>query len=81
MVIEISCVEVWREISNYVDGATDPELRARMEAHFKVCKHCSAVLDGTRNVVKLIADDAEFVVPSNLGQSIYRKLNAQLGKS
>jgi putative zinc finger protein len=81
MVIEISCVEVWREVSNYIDEATDPELRARMEAHFKVCKHCSAVLDGTRNVVKLIADEAEFVVPSNLGQSIYRKLNAQLGKS
>jgi len=47
MVIEISCVEVWREISNYIDEATDPELRDRMEAHFKVCRHCSAILDGT----------------------------------
>ena len=26
-VIEISCVEVWREISNYVDGDLDPECR------------------------------------------------------
>jgi hypothetical protein len=81
MVIEISCVEVWREISNFIDEATDPELRSRMEAHFKVCKHCSAILDGTRNVVKLIADDAEFEVPSSLGQRIYAKLDAQLGKS
>jgi len=81
MVIEISCVEVWREISNYVDEATDHELRSRMEAHFKVCKHCSAVLDGTKNVVKLIADGAEFEVPSNLGKRIYGKLDRQLGKS
>ena len=81
MVIEISCVEVWREISNYVDEATDPELHSRMEAHFKVCKHCSAVLDGTRNVVKLISEGAEFEVPSNLGKRIYGKLDRQLGKN
>src|SRR5882672_8312624 len=49
--IEISCVEVWREISNYLDEEISPELRERMEAHFKTCAHCTAVLDGTRNVV------------------------------
>ena len=81
MMIEISCLEVWREISSYIDDGVDPELRARMEAHFKVCKHCSAVLDGTKNVVKLIADGAEFEVPSNLGKRIYTKLDRQLGKS
>jgi len=81
MVIEISCLEVWREVSNYVDDALEPELRSRMEAHFKVCKHCSAVLDGTRNVVKLVADEAEFEVPAGFGSRLYAKLNARLGKS
>ena len=81
MVIEISCLEVWREISNYIDDALDPELRARMEAHFKVCKHCSAVLDGSKNVVKLIADGAEFKMPHDLGKRIYSKLDKQLGAS
>jgi hypothetical protein len=81
MVIEISCLEVWREISNYIDDALEPELRSRMEAHFKVCKHCSAVLDGTRNVVKLIADEAEFEVPTSFGSGLYSKLNASLGKT
>ena len=81
MVIELSCVEVWREISNYIDETTDPELRDRMEAHFRVCTHCSAVLDGARNVVRLIADDAEFEVPSDLGERIYGKLDHQLGRS
>jgi Putative zinc-finger len=81
MVIEISCLEVWREISSYIDDGVDPELRARMEAHFKVCKHCSAVLDGARNVVRLIADGAEFEVPARLSNRIYGKLDRQLGKS
>jgi len=78
MVIEISCLEVWQEISSYIDNGVDPELRARMEAHFKVCRHCSAILDGTRNVVKLIADGAEFEVPQSLRSRLYAKLDAQL---
>ena len=81
MVIEISCTEVWREISNYIDDAVDPELRARIEAHFKVCKHCTAVLDGTRNVVKLVADEAEFEVPVEFGSRLYSRLNASLRKA
>jgi hypothetical protein len=81
MVIEISCLEVWREISNYIDDAVEPALRSRMEAHLKVCKHCSAVLDGTRNVVKLVADEAEFEIPAGFGSRLYAKLNSRLGKS
>lgn len=73
-VIEISCVEVWREISNYIDATIDPELLARMEVHFKECAHCTAVLDGTRNVVKLLADGVEYDVPQGFGQRLYSKL-------
>jgi hypothetical protein len=72
--IEISCVEVWREISNYIDHGIDPELRARMEAHFKVCAHCTAVLDGTKNVVKLVADGVEYELPAGFSQRLYSKL-------
>ena len=80
MMIEITCTEVWREISNYIDDSVDPELRARMEAHFKVCKHCTAVLDGTRNVIKLVVDEAEFEVPAGFGARLYSKLYTGLGK-
>jgi anti-sigma factor RsiW len=73
-VIEISCLEVWREISNYVDQDVAPELRARMEAHFKSCAHCKAVLDGTRNVVKLVADGVEYELPAGFSQRLYSKI-------
>ncbi len=73
-VIEISCLEVWRELSNYVDAEVGPELRARMEAHFKACAHCTAVLDGTRNVVKLVADGIEYELPEGFSQRLYSKI-------
>ena len=73
-VIEISCLEVWRELSNYVDDGVAPELRARMEAHFKSCAHCKAVLDGTKNVVKLVADGVAYELPSGFSDRLYRKI-------
>ena len=69
-VIEISCLEIWKEISNFIDHSVEPELRARMEAHFRVCAHCTAVLDGTRNVVKLVAVGVEYLVPDGFGRRL-----------
>ena len=72
--IEISCVEVWREISNYLDGDISPELRERMEDHFKACAHCTAVLDGTRNVVGLVGDGRLFEIPDGFSKRLYKKV-------
>jgi anti-sigma factor RsiW len=76
--IEIDCVEVWRQISDYLDGELDAGLRASMSAHFKDCAHCSAILDGTRNVVKLVGDGRAFEIPANASQRFYKKLNDHL---
>jgi len=72
--IEINCPEVWREISNYVDNDVALELRTRMEAHLKACAHCKAVLDGTRNVVKLVADGVEYDLPEGFSKRLYEKI-------
>ena len=80
MVVEISCEEVWREISNYLEDEISAEMRARMEEHFKGCKHCTAVLDGTRNVVQLVGDARAFEVPAGFSNRLYRKLNHRLGR-
>ena len=76
--IEIDCVEVWRQISNYVEGEVDASLRASMASHFKDCAHCSAILDGTRNVVKLVGDGRAFEIPASASQKFYKKLNDHL---
>ena len=73
-VTEMSCEEVWREISNYVDDEVPSELRVRIEAHLKTCAHCTAVLDGTRNVVKLVADGVEYELPAGFSQRLYGRI-------
>ena len=60
----VSCEAVWREISNYLEDDMDPGLRSAMEEHFRSCQHCTAVLEGTRNVIRLYGDDRMFELPS-----------------
>ena len=76
--IEIDCEEVWRQISNYLDDEIDPGLRAIMASHFKDCAHCSAILDGTRNLVKLVGDGKAFEIPAGASRRFYAKLEDHL---
>ena len=77
-IIEIECAEVWRQISGYLDDEVDPGLRAMLAAHLKACAHCSAVLDGTRNVVKLVGDGRAFEISSSVSERFYQKLKDHL---
>lgn len=70
----VSCEQVWQEISDYLEGELSPQLRAAMEAHFRECRRCTAVLDGTKNVVHLYADDRLVELPAGFSVRWQRKL-------
>ena len=72
--VEISCLEVFRQISNFIEGELEPQLRARLEAHFKDCAHCSAVIDGARNVVRLVGDGKTFDLPPGFSDRLKKRL-------
>jgi hypothetical protein len=79
-IVEISCAEVWLEISNFVDGEVEPELKARMERHFRNCKLCTAVLDGTRNTVRLLTDGDWYPLPEGFGKRLFQRISSEAGK-
>ena len=70
----VNCEHVWKEISNYLDGEVDAELRIAMETHFAQCKHCTAVLDGSRNVVQLYGDDRLYELPAGFSRRLQHRL-------
>ncbi len=76
----VNCEHVWKEISNYLEGDVSPELRAAMEAHFRECRHCTAVLDGTRNIVHLYADDRLIELPAGFSKRWQSKLAESMSR-
>jgi len=79
-IVEISCFEVWRRISDFVDDDVEPELKQRLEFHFGRCKHCKALLDGTRNVVALVGDDHAFELPRETSERITSALQRRIAE-
>ena len=75
--MKISCQEVWREASNYLEDDLTPELRARIEQHLKDCAHCSAIVDGTRNVVELVCGDRAFALPQGFSKRLSQRLSSR----
>jgi len=71
----LSCKEVWREISNYLDEEITGDLAARMKEHFKSCKRCTAILDGTRNVMRLVGEDAVLELPRGFSDRLEQKFD------
>ena len=73
----VNCEEVWREVSNYLDGEVEPGLRTAIEEHVRGCKPCAAVLEGTRNVIHLYGDERMLEVPLGFGRRLERRLSEE----
>ncbi|MEI9969669.1 MAG: zf-HC2 domain-containing protein [Terracidiphilus sp.] len=72
--MRIECKHVWQYISAYIDGEVDADLRAEIDKHLETCEICSAVLDSTRNVVVLYADDRVFELPTGFSERLHERL-------
>jgi hypothetical protein len=70
----LNCEQVRHEISNYVDGDVNAELRSSMDEHFKTCARCSSVVAGVRNVVQLYGDERMLEVPAGFGRRLEKRL-------
>jgi anti-sigma factor RsiW len=73
--MKIDCKHVWQHISAYIDGDVDAVLRAEIDRHLEHCEICSAVMDSTRNVVVLMADDRVFEIPAGFSERLHQRLD------
>jgi hypothetical protein len=74
----MTCQEVWANLSEFIDGETNPILRRLMEQHLESCRHCMAVVDGTRNVVRLAADERSFGMPEGFSGRVRSRIQEHL---
>ena len=78
--MNLQCKHVWQHISGYLDQQLDPELLAAVERHLETCEVCSAVLDSTRNILVLTADDRTYELPIGYSERLHQRLAAAIGR-
>jgi anti-sigma factor RsiW len=74
----MTCKEVWREISNYIDDAVSPEMREELELHLAYCRHCTAILDAVHNIIILVADGRTFSLPVGFSDRLKARIEQEL---
>jgi predicted anti-sigma-YlaC factor YlaD len=77
--LEISCVEVRRELSNYLEEDVKLPLRERIDAHVARCGGCRAVYDGVRNVIQLCSGGEVLELPKGFSERFYARLTGTTG--
>ena len=78
MLSDIRCEEVRREISNYIEDDLPAELRVRLEGHLQGCAQCVAILEGARNVMRLVRDEKFSLVPEGFSKRLRTKWSSRL---
>ena len=76
--MKLNCKHVWMYISDYIDNSVDPELRLQIERHLEHCEICSAILDSTRNILYLTADDRTFTLPIGFSERLHARISGEL---
>jgi anti-sigma factor RsiW len=74
----MTCRDVWREVSNYIDNSISAEARAELELHLSQCRHCTAIIDGIHNVIVLVADGRTFSLPAGFSSRLKARLSREL---
>ena len=74
----LNCRHVWDHISEYIDNTLDPQVRAEVERHLATCEICSAIIDSTRNIIVLMADDRVFELPLDFSKRLHARLDEVL---
>ena len=77
--MNLECKHVWQHISGYLDHQLDPELLAAVQQHLETCEVCSAILDSTRNILVLTADNRTYELPVGYSERLHERLAAVLG--
>ena len=76
MVLE--CKHVWNYISEFLDDSLPPKTRELVQNHLENCEICSAILDSTRNILIITADDRVFELPAGYRERLHARLAREL---
>jgi predicted anti-sigma-YlaC factor YlaD len=74
----LSCAEFLAEFGDYVEQASSPQVRARLEEHLQECKTCQVIVDSTRKTIQILTDSQSFTLPADNVEPIVQTVMARI---
>lgn len=76
----LNCKDCIQQISSYLEGEMEPELKRHLEEHLKRCHHCHVVFDSTRKTIELYCDGKLFPLPAEVRDHLHQALRRRWGE-
>ena len=72
--VVLTCDQVQRAVSSYMDADLRPELRLAVEQHVQKCRRCTAIYEGVSNVITLFGGGNVLELPAGFSSRLYQRL-------
>jgi predicted anti-sigma-YlaC factor YlaD len=69
---DITCREVVELVTDYLEDALAPDLRARLEAHLAACEGCETYVDQIRTTIRIVGSVSEEALPPETREGLLR---------
>lgn len=74
----MKCKTVIRELSDYLDGALEPDLLEELQRHLENCDDCRLVVDTTKKTIQLFCNSEPAPLPGDVHERLHRALEQKL---
>ena len=66
----LTCKEFLAELSDFLDEATDREIKAKLESHIAECPNCFVICDTTKKTISVYKGMKACTIPEEVHQRL-----------
>jgi anti-sigma factor RsiW len=66
----LTCKEFLSELSDFLDEATDKEIKAKLESHIAECPNCFVICDTTKKTISVYKGMKACTIPEDVHQRL-----------
>jgi len=76
---QFGCKRLLKELTDYLDGSLDSEVRVQLEAHLAKCPNCWVVCDTTRKTIEVFKGMDPYPLPEDVKSRLMKALQRRAG--
>ena len=69
-----NCKKMILELTSYLDGSIDANMRLDLEQHLSRCRNCRVVVDTTRKTIQIFCDSEPVPLPNDVRERLHSAL-------
>ncbi len=73
----MNCKKVILELTSYLDGVLDSNMRSDLEQHLSQCTDCRIVVDTTRKTIQIFCSSEPVPLPQDVRERLHTALLAR----